>query len=78
VNTTDPPARTTTELDLPQTNAELVYRFSPDDLKVPAFICKCGHPHRFLCVTCGMTLKEARGKKGTRWVEYVPEIEPSN
>ena len=50
------------------------YAKSPEKLKVPAFVCRCGHPHRFVCLNCGMTLEKASKKKGMHWVEWVPEM----
>ena len=50
------------------------YTKSPEKLKVPAFVCRCGHPHRFVCLNCGLTLEKATKKKGTHWVEWVPDM----
>jgi hypothetical protein len=45
---------------------------SPEGLEVPAFICACGHPHQFLCLTCQTTAEKARQTGGTKWVEWPP------
>ena len=50
------------------------YVLTPDKLKVPAFVCRCGHPHRFVCLTCGLTAEQAVKKGKTHWVEWVPEM----
>ena len=50
------------------------YQTSPQKLKAPAFMCRCGHPHRFVCLTCGMTTERALKKKGMRWLEWLPEM----
>jgi hypothetical protein len=50
------------------------YALSPDKLRAPAFICPCGHAHRFVCLTCGMTVEQAAKKSKTHWVEWVPEM----
>jgi hypothetical protein len=50
------------------------YALSPEKLKVPAFICRCGHPHRFVCLTCGLTAEVAVKKSKMHWVEWVPEM----
>jgi len=51
------------------------YLLSPEKLKVPAFVCRCGHPHRFVCLDCGMNLENAAHRKGMHWVEWVSELE---
>jgi len=50
------------------------YVLSPEKLKVPAFVCRCGHAHRFVCLTCGVTVEKAAKKSKTHWVEWVPEM----
>jgi len=50
------------------------YSLSPDKLMAPAFICRCRHPHRFVCLTCGMTTEQAAKNSKTHWVEWVPEM----
>jgi len=50
------------------------YVFSPAKLKVPAFVCRCGHPHRFVCLTCGLTAEQAAKKSKMHWVEWIPEM----
>ena len=48
------------------------YVLSPEKLKIPAFVCRCGHAHRFVCLTCGLTVEQAVKKNKTHWVEWVP------
>jgi len=50
------------------------YSLSPDKLQAPAFICRCSHAHRFVCLTCGMTTEQAAKNSKTHWVEWVPEM----
>ena len=50
------------------------YELSPEKLKVPAFICRCGHPHRFVCLQCGTTAENAIKNKKMHWIEWVPEM----
>ena len=50
------------------------YTLSPGKLKAPAFICRCGHAHRFVCLTCGMTTEQAAKSTKTHWVEWVSEM----
>jgi hypothetical protein len=50
------------------------YETSPEKLKVPAFICRCGHGHRFVCLTCGMSVEAAMKKKSMHWVEWTPDM----
>jgi len=50
------------------------YTLSPGKLKTPAFICRCGHAHRFVCLTCGMTTEQAAKSTKTHWVEWVSEM----
>jgi len=50
------------------------YYPTPEKLKAPAFMCKCGHPHRFVCLECGMDSDKALKKKGMKWVEWIPEM----
>jgi hypothetical protein len=57
---------------------ELVYHNSPDGLEFPAFVCTCGHPHQFLCLTCNMTTEKARQTAGTRWIEWNPDMKELN
>jgi hypothetical protein len=59
----------------PRGNAtELVYHDSPGGLEFPAFVCTCGHPHQFLCLTCNMTTEKARQTIGTKWIEWTPDM----
>ena len=53
---------------------KLAYSRSPERMNLPAFLCSCGHPHRFVCLACGMTVEKALNAKGTRWVEWLPEM----
>ena len=50
------------------------YSKSPERMNLPAFLCSCGHPHRFVCLACGMTVEKALNKKDSRWVEWLPEM----
>ena len=50
------------------------YSLAPDKLKMPAFICRCGHTHRFLCLQCGLNVETAVKKKKMHWVEWRPEL----
>ena len=50
------------------------YVLTPDKLKAPAFVCRCGHAHRFVCLTCGMTIELAAKKPKMHWVEWAPEM----
>ena len=50
------------------------YSLTPDKLRAPAFICRCGHTHRFLCLQCGLNVETAVKKKKMHWVEWTPEM----
>jgi hypothetical protein len=54
--------------------SEREYQTSPDALKIPAYICRCGHAHRFLCLICGMNVETAIKKKNMHWVEWTPDM----
>ncbi|HXW95545.1 MAG TPA: hypothetical protein VEJ19_07560 [Nitrososphaerales archaeon] len=69
----DPPAEK--QLSEPEVKAMLKnYVLSPEKLKIPAFVCRCGHAHRFVCLTCGITVEQAAKKSKTHWVEWVPAM----
>jgi hypothetical protein len=53
---------------------EREYEMSPEKLKIPAFVCRCGHAHRFVCLTCGMNVETAMKKKNMHWVEWTPDM----
>ncbi|HUI01113.1 MAG TPA: hypothetical protein VLX56_05740 [Nitrososphaerales archaeon] len=47
-----------------------VFRRSPQGMKKPAFVCKCGHVHATTCMTCGMNMSKALKSRGTKWTEF--------
>jgi hypothetical protein len=62
------------ELESQGNATSLVYHDSPEGLAVPAFVCTCGHPHQFLCLTCNMTAEKARETIGTKWIGWTPDM----
>ena len=69
-----PPAKQPTEPEVGPKGKIKNYVLSPEKLKVPAFICRCGHAHRFVCLTCGLTVDAAAKKSKTHWVEWSLEM----